>query len=216
MRILISGFEPSWGIKRTPSGDLAKLWSMGDIHIEGVEIRAVILPQVFGKSADILWADIVSWKPHVVLMFGATQHNNPMRIERFALNIEKSPMGDNTRIPVKERPVVHSGPPAYECSLPVNWLVENLTELGVDVKSSYYSGTHTCNSIFYHIMHRLANNQIGHPVGAGFMHISFPNEYGVIEDEFWTTATFPGIVKASVNLVEQVRNWYLSQYGDTP
>jgi pyroglutamyl-peptidase len=216
MRVLISGFEPSWGIRKTPSGELAKLWASGEISIEGVEVRSVVLPQVFGQSADMLWADVVAWKPHAILMFGAAQRNDPMRLERFAINIEKSPMGDNTRIPVRERPVVHSGPPAYECSLPIHWLVDRIVELGIDVKPSYHAGTHTCNSMFYHIMHRLSNHSVGHPVGAGFIHVSFPNEYGVIEDELWSTATFPGIVKASMALVDQVKNWYIAQHGDLP
>jgi len=216
MRVLISGFEPIWGIKKTPSGELAKLWAEGPLTVEGVDVRAIVLPQVFGRSADILWGEALSFKPHAILMFGATQHNDPMRLERFAINVEKSPMGDNTRVPVKERPVVHSGPPAYEGTLPTAWIVERLKEAGVDSKPSYNAGTHTCNSLFYHIMHRLALQPMAHPVGASFVHVSFPNEYGVIEDELWTTATFPGIVKASVALVEQVRNWYQAQHGDRP
>lgn len=214
MRVLISGFEPIWGIKKTPSGELAKLWASGDVSVEGVETRAVVLPQVYGKCTDVLWAEAVSFRPHAILMFGATQHNDPMRLERFAVNVERSPMGDNTRIPVKERPVLHSGPAGYEATIPVTWLVQALKDAGVDAKPSYHAGTHTCNSIFYGVMHRLATQPLGHPVGAGFVHVSFPNEYGVIEDELWTTASFPGIVKGSTALVEQVRNWYLAQHGN--
>jgi pyroglutamyl-peptidase len=216
MRVLLSGFEPSWGIKRTPSGELAKVWAEGALAVEGVDVRSVVLPQLFGRSADMLWSDVVAFRPHAILMFGATQKNDPIRLERFAINVENSPMGDNSRIPVKERPVIHSGPPAYEGTLPAAWLVDRLKEAGVDAKPSYHAGTHTCNSIFYHIMHRLHISPIGHPVGAGFIHVSFPNEFGVIEDRLWSTATFPGIVKGSVALIEQVRNWYVSQYGNPP
>lgn len=216
MRILLSGFEPGFGIKKNPSEELAKLWSAGEVSVENVDVKAAVLPQLFGKSADILWSDIVAWKPHSVLMFGATQHNDPIRLERFALNVEKTLMGDNTRIPVKERPAVHSGPLAYECSLPVHWLVEKLGESGIDAKPSYHAGTSIYNSIFYNIMHKLSCHPIEHPVGVGFIYVPTPSEFGVVEDGMRPASTFPGIVKASMVLVKQVRNWYLSKHGNLP
>ena len=53
MRILITGFDPQWGIKKTPSGEVAKLWANGDLQVPGIETHAVVLPQVFGKSAEM-------------------------------------------------------------------------------------------------------------------------------------------------------------------
>ena len=209
MRILITGFEPIWGVKKTPSGDFAKLWQDGSLSIAGVEIKSLVLPQVYGKSTDIVVGEIAAWHPHAVLMFGATQHNDPLRLERFAINCEKTPMGDNTRIPIKDRPVVRGGPSAYESTLPVHRLVEHLNEMGIWSKASYKAGTHTCNSLMYGVLHWLATHETPHRIVAGFMHVSFPNEYGVIEDALWSTATFEGIVKAGLVLTEKVRDWYL-------
>ena len=50
MRFLITGFEPQFGIKKTPSGEIAKLWASGMISVPGVEVKAVVLPQVFGVA----------------------------------------------------------------------------------------------------------------------------------------------------------------------
>jgi hypothetical protein len=45
------------------------------------------------------------------------------------------------------------------------------------------------------------------------MHVPFPNDFGVIEDELWSTASFSGIVEASVALIGQVFQWYGAQHG---
>lgn len=214
MRALITGFEPTWGIKKTPSGEVAKLWAQGALGVPGVDVMGMVLPQQFGACTELVKAEMASFSPHFVIMYGATQKNDPVRMERFAVNAEKSPMGDNTRIPVKERPVVRGGPSAYESTLPVSHLVERLQASGVDAKSSYHMGTHVCNSLMYGVMHELASAQSRHPVYAGFVHVSFPNDFGVIEDELWTTSTFSGIVKSSVVLVKEMSDWYRSLHGD--
>src|SRR5512135_222996 len=217
MRVLITGFEPQWGIKKTPSGEVAKLWASGDIQVPGIETHGVVLPQVFGKSAEIAIAEIQTFNPQAVLMFGATMHNDPVRLERFAINCKASVIGDNTRIPVvPDRNIVQGGPAGYESTLPVYWLMDHLNAQGIDCKVSYHAGTHTCNSLMYHVLHFLANRPHPMPIIAGFVHVPFPNEFGVIEDSLWTTATFEGIVQASVGLVQKVRDWYTDKYGPVP
>jgi len=213
VKVLLTGFEPIWGIKRSPSGDLARLWEEGAVSIPGVEVKGLILPQLYGKSTEVLITEMGAWQPHAVLMFGATQKNDPLRLERFAINVERSPMGDNSRIPVQDRPVVRGGPAAYEPTLPVEHLVQVLTSLGVSSKPSYSAGTHVCNSLMYGVLHHLATVPQPHFVAAGFMHVSFPNDFGVIEDELWSTASFSGIVEASVALVGQLSEWYGSRTG---
>jgi pyroglutamyl-peptidase len=214
MRVLITGFEPTWGIKKTPSGELAKLWANGDLTVPGIEVHSVVLPQIFGKSAEMTIAEIQTFDPQAVLMFGATMKNDPLRLERFAINCEASDMGDNTRIPVvPDRSIIQGGPAAYESTLPVYWLMDHLNALGLDTKVSYNAGTHTCNSLMYHVLHFLSTKPHPMPVIAGFVHVPFPNEFGVVEDSLWTTASFEGIVQASVGLVQKVRDWYQEKFG---
>ncbi len=217
MRVLITGFEPQWGIKKTPSGELAKLWANKELQIPGMEVLGMVLPQVFGKSAEMVIAEIQTFGPQAVLMFGATMANDPVRLERFAINVEYSVMGDNTRIPtVPDRSIIPGGPPAYESTLPIHWLVDHLNATGIDAKPSFHAGTHTCNSLMYHILHFLSTRQQPMPTIAGFIHVPFPNEFGVHEDALWTTATFEGIVQASVGLVQKVRDWYTDKFGPVP
>jgi pyroglutamyl-peptidase len=215
MRCLITGFEPQFGIKKTPSGELAKLWADGMLSVPGVEVMAKVLPQVFGVAARDTCADIASFRPNIVIMYGATQKNDPIRLERFAVNVRNSAMGDNTMVPVRDQPVVFGGVPGYEASWPCAGLAEALTASGNKSVVSYHAGTHVCNDQFYTVMKWLSENDVGHPVAAGFVHMSFPNEFGVVEDRNWETSGFPGIVDASVKLVSIASDWY-SKSGGRP
>ena len=205
MKVIITGFDPIWGIKRTPSGDLASLWASGQISVPGVDVKALVLPQLFGKSTDILISEMKAFDPDIVLMYGATKKNNPIRFERFAVNAELSAMGDNSRIPVDERPVKMNGPAAYASTLPIDYIVEYLDKNGIGSRSSQFAGTHVCNSIMYGILDHIHTNEL--PILAGFIHMSFPNEYGVVEDGMWTTPSFQELTKASVITVSAIKSW---------
>lgn len=207
MKCIITGFEAQYGIKKTPSGELAALWQSGALTIPGVEIKSIVLPQLF-SAHKILCTEIALFKPNIILMFGATQKNDPVRIERFAINIIDTTMGDNSKIPIRNSKIILNGPPAYESSLPCALLAEGLSDEGVSSVESHYAGTHTCNCLLYNIMHWLSQNDIGHPIGAAFVHVSFPDEFGVVEDRHWGTEGFQGIVKASMKLIKLATNWY--------
>jgi pyrrolidone-carboxylate peptidase len=214
MRCLITGFEPIFGIKRTPSGSLAKIWSDGSISVPGVEVRSIVLRQIYEIAATDTCTEIVGFKPHIVIMYGATQHNDPIRFERFAINIRNTTMGDNNKIPIRDTPIVLGGQPAYESSWPCQILADQLSKEGSRAIVSYHAGTHVCNDQLYLVMKWLNENDIGHPVAAGFLHISFPNEFGVVEDENWETAGFTRIIDSSMKLVRIVSDWYISKYGN--
>lgn len=209
MKVLITGFDPIWGIKKTPSGDLARLWQDKLLDVPGVEIKSIVLPQVFKKCTDIVISEIPSFKPDAIIMYGATKKNNPIRFERFAINAELSAMGDNSRIPVEERPVVYGGPAGYGTNLPVDELVKAIGSAGINAKTSQFAGTHVCNSIFYGVMHYITQNKL--PTVAGFIHMSFPNEYGVVEDGMWSTATFADLAKASLVTVQELNRWWTNR-----
>jgi len=206
MKVLITGFEPIWGIKRTPSGDLAKLWQEKKVSVQGVEVRALVLPQLFTKCTEITISEIKSFRPDAILLYGATKKNNPIRFERFAINVEMSSMGDNSKIPVKERPILMDGPAGYMSTLPIDYLVEGLGQQNINSRSSQFAGTHVCNSIFYGVRHYLTITGQDQ-VLAGFIHMSFPNEYGVVEDGMWSTHGFADITKASIETVRLLKNY---------
>lgn len=213
MRFIITGFEPQFGIKKTPSGELAKLWRDGLISVPGAEVKSIVLPQVYGVAGRETCNEIAAFKPHAVIMYGATQKNDPIRFERFAVNIRNSSMGDNTRVPVRDQQIVPGGVPGYESSWPCMLLANSLSESGHNAVVSYHAGTHVCNDQLYIVMKWLSENNIGHPVGAGFIHMSFPNEFGVVEDRKWVTSGFSDLVDASLKTVSSIMAWYESCHG---
>jgi len=201
-RVLISGFDPQWGIHKSPSGDLAKIWLNKEVCVPDVEVHAIVLPQVFGKSSEILKAEAFLFQPDFILMYGATQKESPIRFERFALNIIDTVMGGNDKIPVLDTKVLHNGPAAYESNLPIKALVEHLKNVNISAIPSYSAGQHTCNELFYQMMHWLSFNPLSKSVGICFIHMAFPNNYGVIEDRNWKTPDFPELVRASMETVK--------------
>lgn len=182
MKMLMTGFEPAPGIDRTPSGELAKLWASEQM-VDGLEVRSVVVPQVFRVCTRAAIAEIVSFKPDFILMYGAVPSNDAVRIERFFLNVEHTSMGDNSRIPVHDRTIVPGGPAAYETTLPYDFLLSKLEEADVRSRLSYFPGTHTCGSIGFGVLDFLARSGLRIP--CGFVHVPFPIEFafGIAEDE---------------------------------
>ncbi len=213
MRVLLSGFHPQWGWTRSPSHDLAKIWQDKLVSVEGVEVKSIILPQIFDQDGSIICNEIGSFKPNVILMVGVTPKNDPLRLEKFAVNAIDTPMGDNSRIAVKNRTIVLNGPPAYESTLPIDFLANHLNEAQIHTVVSFHAGTQACNHVMYQALHWLANNEMPHHVMAGFVHTSIPNSYGIVSDHHYPTATFEEIVKTSVILVKQCTNFYRENYG---
>lgn len=184
MRLLITGFEPAPGVRRTPSGELARLWAKEKLAPPSIEVRAVVLPQIFQTCIRLACTEIDAFRPDCVLMFGGVPSKDVVRVERFAVNAIHTDVGDNTMVPVHDRPILPGGPAAYETSLPFDYLLSALDEAGIHARLSYSAGTHTCNNIMYGVRHYLCTTGRS-ALPAGFIHVPFPREFaaGVIEDE---------------------------------
>ncbi len=196
----MTGFEPAPGIDRTPSGELAKLWA-SEALVEGLEVRSVVLPQVFRACAKAAIAEVMAFRPDFILMYGAVPSNDAVRIERFAINAMHTQVGDNTRVPVHDRRISADGPAAYESSLPYELLLGKLDEAGIRSRLSYFAGTHTCNDVLYEVRDFLTRSGLRTP--CGFIHVPFPIEFafGIAEDEtglmHWADIRRASVVLAS-------------------
>lgn len=202
-RVILTGFEPAYGIRKTPSGDLMGVYMRGEISIPGVEVHPLILPQVFGTSSQIVISEMDKIQPHAVVMFGATMKVEPVRVEKFAVNVENTHMGDNNRIPVYDRRINPNGPSAYEATWDVQDLHDALNKRGSSGKISYHAGTHTCNSLMYNVVHHISTNPAHANVKAGFIHVPFPGNYGV-EENHSKISTLNDVVKASKIIIERL------------
>ncbi len=200
MKLLLTGFQPGFGIKRTPSGEIVKLWQDGSLFIPGVDITTLVLPQLFDQAAELVINEINSFQPDVVLMLGATQGPDPVKFERFAINVMHTTGGDNSRIPIEDKPVLVGGPSAYESNFPFDGVINKLAEKHLYATKSFHAGTHVCNAVLYSVLHHVKTKQLKTVVG--FSHMRFPDDFGVIESHYGVGVSFSSLVDIYTEVIK--------------
>lgn len=168
MKILVTGFEPFGPWQRNPSGETAR-------HLDGAtivdaEIMGVVLPVSFKRAALPLITAINEFMPDVVLNLGQGEAVG-VRVERVAVNRCNAPQGgDNDGYEPHGEPVVVDGPETYSATLPVDEIVELLTNVKFNAAPSDSAGEFLCNYVMYTTLHHIATNKL--PIRAGFIHAS--------------------------------------------
>lgn len=168
MKALITGFEPYGPWQRNPSGETAR-------HLDGativdLEVTGLVLPVSFARAAAPLLEAIDTLRPDIVLNLGQGEAVG-VRVERIAVNRARSPQdGDNDGFDPQGRPVVEGGPDTYASTLPVNEIVELLTNINFSAAPSDSAGEFLCNYAMYTTLHHIATR--GYPTRAGFIHAS--------------------------------------------
>lgn len=174
MKMLVTGFEPSYGLKRTPSGECATLLDRN--LVLGCEITGLVLPQVFRKSSEMAINAIDAIKPDIVVCLGAYLGND-IRLERLAINFEDDRSGDNSKIPAYDRKISISGAVAYETNVDCRSLSAKLLDSAVRNHISYNAGTHVCNSLYYSVLEYITTRSSD--VKCIFVHIPFTVDFGL-------------------------------------
>ncbi len=168
MKVLVTGFEPFGSWQRNPSGETAR-------HLDGativdVEISGLVLPVSYRRAAAPLIAAIDELRPDVVLNLGQGEAVG-VRVERVAVNRCTAPAGgDNDGYEPHGEPIVPNGPETYHSTLPVNEIVDLLTNLKFNAAPSDSAGEFLCNYIMYTTLHHVATHNL--PIRAGFIHAS--------------------------------------------
>ncbi|GAC1349483.1 MAG: pyroglutamyl-peptidase I [Ktedonobacteraceae bacterium] len=168
MKVLVTGFEPYGPWQRNPSGETAQ-------HLDGAtiidaEITGLVLPVSFQRAAAPLIAAIDELRPDVVLNLGQGDAVG-VRIERIAVNRCCAPEGgDNDGYNPHGQPVVIGGPETYQSTLPVEEIVDLLTNVKFKAVPSDSAGEFLCNYIMYTTLHHIATYQLS--IRAGFIHAS--------------------------------------------
>ena len=171
MKILVTGFDPFGGEKVNPALEAVK--SLPSV-IHGAEIRWVVIPTVFYKSAEVLEAEIVRYQPDVVLCIGQAGGRASLTPERVAINQDDARIPDNQRNQPIDTPIRLDGEAAYFSTLPIKAMVQAIKEDGLPATVSNTAGTFVCNHLMYQALY-LADKKFSH-MRAGFMHIPYMTE----------------------------------------
>ncbi len=147
MRVLVTGFEPFGGYSENSSWAVA--WRVASRGIEGAEIIAEQLPVSFYRVVDALQSKVEQHTPDLVIMLGQSAVADRIKLERVALNMMDSAMGDNDGVKPDEEPIDKSGAAALFTSLPIKKLRSAIEAKGINVKISNSAGLHVCNRTYY-------------------------------------------------------------------
>ncbi len=163
--VLLTGFEPFGGEERNPSAEIVA--RLAGTRIAGVDIVGVVIPTVYGASADALLAALEAHRPDAVIALGVAIGRDGVTPERVAVNLDDTPAADNAGAVHLETPIVDGAPVGYLSGLPVREIADAIEAAGIPAHVSGSAGAFVCNHVFYRLM--AATDGTGVP--AGFIHV---------------------------------------------
>ncbi|MEU7147845.1 pyroglutamyl-peptidase I [Streptomyces sp. NPDC045470] len=168
-RILLTGFEPFGGESSNPSWEAVR--AAAAEPPTGLEITAVELPCVYGRSRTALREAVAAHDPDIVLCVGQAGGRPDLTVERVAVNIDDARIPDVAGAQPIDETIVPGGPAAYFAALPVKACVAAVREAGVPASVSNTAGTFVCNHVFYDLMHLIATERPA--LRGGFVHVPY-------------------------------------------
>lgn len=172
MKILVTGFDPFGGEKANASLEAVRRLPA---RIGALEIETAALPTSYGRSLQVLEAEIDRARPEIVLCVGQAGERAALCVERVAVNVQDARIPDNDGAQPGGAPVVAGGPAAYVSTLPVRAAVAALHAQALPAELSMSAGTFVCNHVFYGLMHLAATGR--YAFRGGFLHVpSLPHQ----------------------------------------
>lgn len=146
-KILITGFEPFRDYAENSSWEVAR--HVASCGVAGAEVVAERLPVSYHRVAQALRSAVRRVAPDVIILLGQTGNSDYIRLERVALNMMDSAMGDNDGTKPDEEPIDKNGATALFTSLPIKKILLAIEAKGIDVKISNSAGLYVCNRTYY-------------------------------------------------------------------
>jgi pyroglutamyl-peptidase len=144
-KVLVTGFEPFGSMSENSSWAVAE--RVAAYGIEGVVVEC--LPVSFARVGDALRKAVEEHRPDVIIMLGQAASSDCVRLERVALNMMDSKMGDNDGFVPDELPIRPGEENALFSTLPLKQLCETIRQQGIAVKVSNSCGLYVCNCLYY-------------------------------------------------------------------
>ena len=167
MKILLTCFEPFGGDATNVSSEVASTFSPDSI--KECEIVVAQLPVSFKRVGKILSQLIELHRPDIILMLGQAGNREKISIERIAVNLMDSKMGDNDGYCPNEQSVVAGAENAFFSNMPLKKIVENWHNTGIEAFISNSAGLYVCNCTLYNALY-LAYHK-GLDCKIGFIHL---------------------------------------------
>ncbi len=171
MKILLTAFDPFGGEPVNPAQQAVE--AVKDC-VAGAEIVKCIVPTVFGKSIETVYAAMKKEKPDVTLCIGQAGGRIGMTPERVAINLNDARIKDNEGQQPFDTKIFEDGPDAFFTLLPVKAMVDKMLKAGIPASLSYTAGTFVCNHLMYGVLYYISKEFPG--MKGGFMHVPFLHE----------------------------------------
>ena len=173
MKVLLTCFEPFGGSDVNVSSVVAQHFA--SLSHENFELKVELLPVSFKRVGNILSALITDFQPNIIVMLGQAGSREKITIERIAINLMDSKIGDNDNFTPNEQKIIESSENALFSNLPLKYIVENWQNAGIESAISNSAGLYVCNCSFYHAL--IISQRMGNDCKVGFIHLpKLPDE----------------------------------------
>ncbi len=180
--ILLTGFAPFGGSENNPSRQIAE--HLHGETVGGARVIGLTLPVVMGEDADLLTAAIADHKPVLVLMLGLATGATCIDVERFAVNLRYTDLGDPAKPLEPNLPqsvVIADGRAALFSTVDAERVAAAISTAGVPARAHGYAGAYACNHVFYQALHYAFQWEMRYR--AGFLHLPLSSEQAVAENK---------------------------------
>ena len=200
MRVLVTGFEPFGEYSENSSWEVAQ--RVASCGVEEAEVVAAQLPVSFVRVGEVLRSAIELHTPDLLIMLGQSTVTDRIKLERVALNMMDSAVGDNDGTTPDEEPIYENEDNALFTSLPIKRLRRAIEEQGVSVKISNSAGLYVCNLTYYEAL-RLCKERA---MQAIFLHLPLFDEQQQPQNIKKPTMPLADMAKAVQTIIEEIND----------
>ena len=191
-KLLITGFEPFGGETINPSWESVIL--LPD-HIGEYELTKLLIPVVFGKSAEKVIEKANEIVPDAILCIGQAGGRNAITPELVGINLRYASIPDNDGNQPQDEPIIFGGETAYFSTLPVRKMANAIKELGLPSQVSYSAGAYVCNEVLYKLLATYNKSE----TKVGFIHIPYCTEQNKTP-----SMSLDDIIKALITAIQNI------------
>ncbi|MBX3201229.1 MAG: hypothetical protein KF894_24030 [Labilithrix sp.] len=164
---LLSGFGPFAGVPVNPSWQAVE--PLDGVVIAGYDVRVIQVPVSWDEALPTYFEAYDRLRPAIAIASGVARGGSGIRIETTARNYAAGT--DVTGAWWAAGPIEPSAPSTYDATLPVHRLIDALGRTHHARTLSDNAGDYLCNFLFFGLMRKVAAEDSGRGVVAGFVHV---------------------------------------------